>query len=285
MGRLTIVLLLCWAILVAGTEDSRGKGNSGKGAHPAVTNDPIGATWAMGAGQAGIRLAADGDIRAGSATRMHHAGTVVASQGDALSTFRLGSGMGMGRRFLGEKARAPHNPELFSQLATDSAHGRIQDAVNGLFGAYVSPVEARPRALPAPALTPATLHGHLTAEHSTVGDNYDVWKMASGLDKRRLGEEAAESEAAEKVSPDNMQLLASMQAQAAVGESAGGGMSARYATKVGRETGLYGAVDRHMDTAFHVAGGEYPEGPIVRGDLVGWDGMPTRGYTDNGLKR
>jgi hypothetical protein len=125
----------------------------------------------------------------------------------------------------------------------------------------------------------ATIRGHLSGEHATTADSYDTWKLASGFDKRRLGEQA------EMVSPDNMAMLSAMQAQATVNDAAGGRLSARYATKVGRETGFIGAVDNHLDTAFHLSSGEYPEGPVTRGDLVGWDGMPTRGYTDNGLKR
>jgi hypothetical protein len=62
---------------------------------------------------------------------MHHANVVNANQGDRLSIARAGAGMGLGRRFLGEKGRMPHNPDLLSQLATDAAHGYIDRATSG----------------------------------------------------------------------------------------------------------------------------------------------------------
>ncbi len=119
----------------------------------------------------------------------------------------------------------------------------------------------------------ATGKGHLAAEHATVADNYDAWKMSSGDDRRRrLGL---------KVNSDSMSNLGQMLAQDAVKDAAGGSGSVRFATKVGREAGVIDAVGTHLDTRFHLGAGEVPEGPVTRGDVKGWDGRPTQGVYDN----
>jgi hypothetical protein len=125
----------------------------------------------------------------------------------------------------------------------------------------------------------ATSKGHLAGEHATVADSYDLWKMAAGMDRRRLGEALV---AAAKTDPMMMSALTQLVVQGAVMNAAEGKGSTRYAGMVGREMGVIGSVDKHLDTTFHVGEGEAPEGPMTEwgADDVRRDTMPTRGYGD-----
>jgi len=99
----------------------------------------------------------------------------------------------------------------------------------------------------------ATGKGHIAAEHATVADSYDAWKMASG--NRRLGE---------RVDPGTMATLSGYMVQDAIRAAAGAGGDAGHATLVGREAGVMPSVATHLDTEFHLAQGEAPEGPLTR---------------------
>jgi hypothetical protein len=209
-------------------------------------------------------------------------GAVVASQGDPLATFRLGAGMG--RKMLRE---ASHDPEMLSQLATDAAHGAIQEAAgswvvasrqrspclpSGLFWNrpanpcwFIEPM-TRPRwpGAPPPPLPSlpgsntaevATHAGYHAAEHATIADKYDAWKLAAGLnDRRRLGADAE---------PATISGLAGLVMQGEIAKAASGG-SVSHATAMGREATVAGTVGTHLDTEFHLGAGELPEGPLTR---------------------
>jgi hypothetical protein len=69
------------------------------------------------------------DISTEAAASNTYDGVGAGIEGDALAKWRLSSG-GY-RRFLGEKTRIPHNPDLLSQFATDTAHGHVQNAAGG----------------------------------------------------------------------------------------------------------------------------------------------------------
>jgi hypothetical protein len=108
--------------------------------------------------------------------------------------------------------------------------------------------------------------------------------MASGFDKRRLGEALVD---AAKTDPMMMSALSGLLVQDHVMRAAEGKGSTRYATVVGRDMGAINAVDKHIDTSFHVATGEAPEGRMTQAgiDYVARDGMPTQGYGDGGWRR
>ncbi|GBF91764.1 hypothetical protein Rsub_04068 [Raphidocelis subcapitata] len=157
MGRLYpfLVFVVLWAALADGRVD------------------PMAMTHAMNNAQAMAQLAASGDMEPASATRLAHMGAVIASQGDSLSTYRLGAGLA--RRLLGERARTPHNPDLLAQLATDAGHAAVMSAMDD------------------DSAMRAARRGHLATQHATIADSYDAWKLAAGVPgeaRRRLGEAA-----------------------------------------------------------------------------------------------
>lgn len=123
------------------------------------------------------------------------------------------------------------------------------------------PTARHPPTLPAPPQPPhsdttvraATQKGHVSAEHATIADTFDAYKMRAGLDKRKLGEAA------------NPTADTSLNVQEAVRAAAAGG-DARVAAAVGREAAVIGAVDNgNLDSASHLAIGEVPEGAMSPG--------------------
>ena len=66
-------------------------------------------------------------MRTRDATNSAFRATVAGAQGDELSAYRLGAGLG--RKLLRDMTKMPHNPDLLSQTATQAAQGAVMEAV------------------------------------------------------------------------------------------------------------------------------------------------------------
>lgn len=224
-----------------------------------------------------VQLASGGDEDVEKVTHDAHLAAVISSDGDALSANRLAGGW-FNRKMLGtkvakaEQGRIRHNPDLYSQLAMDAGHGYVNDATMGFSSART-----------------ATRMGHLSSEHATIGDNYDMFKLRAGVGgvRRRLIEglhslkhqllpgRVLVEESTSKVDPESMAMMGQLMTQDAIRDATSDRGTTRFATKMGREGAVIGTVDHGLDTLFHVGEGELPEGELTRGDKKLWDSMPT----------
>jgi hypothetical protein len=105
----------------------------------------------------------------------------------------------------------------------------------------------------------ATYTGHLTAEHATIADPFDAYKMRAGmpLRKRLLGQLAPQAR-------PEATLFGAQTTRGAIGLAAAGDAPPARAAAVGFEAGLADTVHPNLDTTFQLGMGELPEVSALR---------------------